>query len=119
MAGYIDTWGRGTLKIIQACKEAGLAEPLIEQTNGGIAVTLYNREYGKPSENLRKTFGMSSEEIWKKFGTISTLINSEATRNNALIQDHFEGFMDHLQGEFGITSEKLRNNFGKENTQSD
>lgn len=68
MAGYIDTWGRGTLKIIEACKEAGLAEPLIEETNGGIAVTLYNREFGKPSEEIRKKFGRNSEEIRKKCG---------------------------------------------------
>lgn len=50
MAGYIDTWGRGTLKIIETCKEAGLAEPLKEETNGGIAVTLYNREFGTNTE---------------------------------------------------------------------
>lgn len=40
------------------------------------------------------------------------MVNSEPSRNNALIQDHFEGFMDHLQSEFGITSEKLRKSFG-------
>jgi ATP-dependent DNA helicase RecG len=68
MAGYIDTWGRGTLKIIAACKEAGLVEPLIEETNGGIAVTLFNREFGKASEDLRNKFGISLEEIRKKFG---------------------------------------------------
>lgn len=65
MAGYIDTWGRGTLKIIAACKEAGLVEPLIEETNGGIAVTLFNREFGKASEDLRNKFGRNSEETWK------------------------------------------------------
>ena len=26
-AGYIDAWGRGTLKIINSCKDAGLPEP--------------------------------------------------------------------------------------------
>jgi ATP-dependent DNA helicase RecG len=42
-AGYIDTWGRGTLKIIKACKEAGLPEPEIKEMNGGIEVTIYNK----------------------------------------------------------------------------
>lgn len=41
MAGYIDTWGRGTLKIIQSCKEAGLAEPEITEKNGGVQVTIF------------------------------------------------------------------------------
>jgi ATP-dependent DNA helicase RecG len=60
-AGYIDTWGRGTLKIIHACKEADLAEPLQEETNGGIAITLFKQEEGKNSENIRNEFGINLE----------------------------------------------------------
>jgi ATP-dependent DNA helicase RecG len=44
MAGYIDTWGRGTLKIINSCKEAGLPDPEIKETNGGIEITLFNNQ---------------------------------------------------------------------------
>jgi len=40
-AGYIDTWGRGTLKIINACKEAGLPDPEIKEMNGGVEVTIF------------------------------------------------------------------------------
>ena len=40
-AGYIDTWGRGTLKIINSCKEAGLPEPQIREMNGGVEVTMF------------------------------------------------------------------------------
>ena len=40
-AGYIDTWGRGTLKIINSCKEAGLPEPEIKEMDGGIEVTIF------------------------------------------------------------------------------
>lgn len=29
LGGYIDAWGRGTLKIINACKDAGMPEPEI------------------------------------------------------------------------------------------
>lgn len=39
--GYIDAWGRGTLKIIDACKEADLPEPDIRERHGGFSVTLY------------------------------------------------------------------------------
>jgi ATP-dependent DNA helicase RecG len=40
LAGYIDSWGRGTLKIINACREYGLPEPAIIEKNGGIQVTM-------------------------------------------------------------------------------
>jgi ATP-dependent DNA helicase RecG len=43
MAGYIDTWGRGTLKIINACIEADLPEPEIREMNGGVEVTIYSQ----------------------------------------------------------------------------
>lgn len=41
MAAYIDTWGRGTLKIYNSCKEHGLPEPTIIEKDGGFMVTLY------------------------------------------------------------------------------
>ncbi len=40
-AGLIDSWGRGTIKIIEAAKKANLPPPLIAQHGGGIEVTLY------------------------------------------------------------------------------
>ncbi len=39
--GLIEAWGRGTIKIINACKNAGLPEPLIENVSGGISVTIF------------------------------------------------------------------------------
>jgi ATP-dependent DNA helicase RecG len=48
-AGYIESWGRGTNKIIDACREAGLPEPVIEEEQGGFAITflkdIYTEEY--------------------------------------------------------------------------
>ena len=41
MAGYIDTWGRGTLKIYNSCKDHGLPEPAILEKDGGFMVALY------------------------------------------------------------------------------
>ncbi len=40
LAGYIDSWGRGTIKIINSCKEYGLPDPLITEKNGGIEVSV-------------------------------------------------------------------------------
>jgi ATP-dependent DNA helicase RecG len=42
-AGYIDSWGRGTLKIYNSCKEAGLPEPEITSLDGGILVAIYKK----------------------------------------------------------------------------
>ncbi len=39
--GFIDSWGRGTLKIFDACKEAELPEPEIKEFQGGFMVTLF------------------------------------------------------------------------------
>ena len=41
MGGFIDSWGRGTLKIFDACKEVGLPEPEIKEFQGGFLVTLF------------------------------------------------------------------------------
>ncbi|REG94480.1 ATP-binding protein [Algoriphagus antarcticus] len=45
-SGYIDTWGRGTLKIISECEEAGPPEPEIIEKDGGVQVTIYRETIG-------------------------------------------------------------------------
>jgi len=48
-AGYIESWGRGTNKIIADCLEAGLPEPIMEEDQGGVRITflkdIYAGEY--------------------------------------------------------------------------
>jgi len=44
-AGFIESWGRGTIKIIEECKRFGLPEPRIEEVNGGVSVTLFKEIY--------------------------------------------------------------------------
>lgn len=38
--GYIDAWGRGTIKIIETCKQAYLPEPEMIELDGGFSITL-------------------------------------------------------------------------------
>jgi len=45
--GLIEAWGRGTVKIINECKNAGLPEPIIESVFGGIQVTLFKNQLDK------------------------------------------------------------------------
>src|SRR5690606_20618030 len=39
--GYIDAWGRGTIKIIDTCKLADLPEPDMKELDGGFIITLF------------------------------------------------------------------------------
>lgn len=59
-AGYIDSWGRGTLKIINSCNEGGLPEPTITALDGGILVTLFKDKY---SIEQFKSLGLSERQI--------------------------------------------------------
>lgn len=45
--GLIESWGRGTLKIIDECKSAGLPTPEIAEMTGGIIVTIYKDVYNE------------------------------------------------------------------------
>jgi len=47
--GLIEAWGRGTIKIINECKKAGLPEPIIEYSSGGISVTILKNQFDEKS----------------------------------------------------------------------
>ena len=59
-AGYIDAWGRGTLKIINSCREAGLPEPEMKEQDGGMLVTLFKDKFNE--SGLRK-MGLNDRQI--------------------------------------------------------
>lgn len=113
-AGYIDTWGRGTLKIFKACEEAGLPEPQIIEKDGGIEVTLFKASTKrtdsgptkKPSEEIRDHFGTISERIRDQFGT-----NVEATFK--IIYAHPEYTAKNIADKLGITSRTVENHQAK------
>lgn len=58
--GLIDAWGRGTIKIIESCIQAGLPEPEITEENGGILVTLYKNSL--TAEQLAK-LGLNERQL--------------------------------------------------------
>lgn len=102
LAGYIDTWGRGTLKIINSCKEAGLPEPEIKEMNDGVEVTIFNLQQPENSEGIRKEFGLISERIQKS-----------KEENIQYLRGIYGVITGYLQGNFGIASDKLRNELGE------
>lgn len=50
--GYIDSWGRGTIKIMEACKNANLPEPDFKELSGGFLSEIYKSKFS--FENLQK-----------------------------------------------------------------
>jgi ATP-dependent DNA helicase RecG len=44
-AGYIESWGRGINKIIEACVQTGLPEPIIEEEQSGFSITFLKEIY--------------------------------------------------------------------------
>ena len=58
--GYIDSWGRGTLKIINACREAELPEPSITEQFGGMLVEIFKNRF--TSQQLKK-LGLNERQL--------------------------------------------------------
>ena len=58
--GLIDSWGRGTVRIIETCKEAGLPEPELTERDGGFLVTLFKNNLTK--EQLVK-LGLNARQL--------------------------------------------------------
>jgi ATP-dependent DNA helicase RecG len=58
--GYIDAWGRGTIKIIDTCKQADLPEPEMKELDGGFIIVLYKDNL--TSEQLTK-LGFNDRQV--------------------------------------------------------
>jgi ATP-dependent DNA helicase RecG len=58
--GLIDAWGRGTVTIIDSCKDAGLPEPELIEQDGGFLVTLFKNNL---SEDRLAKFGLNQRQV--------------------------------------------------------
>lgn len=59
-AGYIDSWGRGTIKIIEACKEVDLPEPELKEEQGGFLSKIFKERFN--IEQLKKA-GLNERQV--------------------------------------------------------
>ena len=59
-AGFIESWGHGTIKIVENCIEQGLPEPDFIEENGVMTVTFYKDKWTE--ENLKKR-GLNDRQI--------------------------------------------------------
>lgn len=79
--GYIDAWGRGIEKIIDACREAKLPEPKFEENSGGMLVTLFNNKYGskeQPESQLQSSTSPVPVQYQSLEGRILALLEEES-----------------------------------------
>ena len=58
--GFIESWGRGTIKIMEKCQEQGLPEPDFEEEYGVFVVKFYQDKWNE--ENLKK-LGLKERQI--------------------------------------------------------
>ena len=77
--GLIESWGRGTIKIIEECKKHNLPEPEIQEVGGGVQVTLFKN---KTNPEFLSTLGLNERQLLaieyvKKNGVITSGIYQE------------------------------------------
>ncbi|RYE27481.1 MAG: transcriptional regulator [Sphingobacteriaceae bacterium] len=107
-AGYIESWGRGTNKIINSCVEAGLPEPVLSEEQGGISITflknIYNEEYlQKQDFNSRqvkailyiKEHGKITNAEYQKINSVGKTLATQELQNliskNMIVQSGSKG----------------------------
>jgi ATP-dependent DNA helicase RecG len=103
--GFIDAWGRGTIKILDACKMADLPEPEMKEQDGGFIVTIFkdnlteeqlvklglNPRQLKAVFFVKKNFKISNADFQNLFGvskTTATRDLTELVEKHALFEKH-------------------------------
>ena len=59
-SGYIESWGRGTIKMIRECKQAGIPEPIFKYDLSDISVEFRKDIY---NEKHLKTLNLSNRQV--------------------------------------------------------
>jgi ATP-dependent DNA helicase RecG len=102
-AGMIEAWGRGTIKIIEECKKAGLPEPEFREEFGGLSVNFRKAPLGEK-------WGESGEKVGRKWG--ENLSNNECKILEA-ITDNSHITIKNLSEKIGIGTTAVENNLKK------
>ncbi|MNP95913.1 Divergent AAA domain protein [compost metagenome] len=111
-AGYIDSWGRGTLKIYEACKEMGLPEPVITSMDGGILVTVF-KDVTKSATDQVDDLGESIEQVDKEFGLLSDRIALGKEKNIDFLRGNYGVFTGYLRGKYGVNTKEIWKKYGE------
>jgi ATP-dependent DNA helicase RecG len=100
--GYIDAWGRGTIKILDSCKQAELPEPEMLEQDGGFIITLFKSKL--TDEQLIK-LGLNDRQLKavqfvkekgrisnSDFQTLNAISKATASRDLAELVEKFDLF---------------------------
>lgn len=77
--GYIDAWGRGTIKILDTCRQAELPEPEMEEQDGGFIITLFKN---KLTEEQLIKLGLNDRQLKAVF-----FVKDKGRISNANLQE--------------------------------
>ena len=102
-AGMIEAWGRGTIKIIDECKKAGLPEPEFREEFGGLSVNFRKASLGEK-------WGESGEKVGRKWG--ENLSKNECKILEAITDNSHITIKD-LSEKVGIGTTAVENNLKK------
>lgn len=98
----VEAWGTGLPRIINKCKEYGLADPIFEEFGDGFKVTIFRKV-----SNARENVGNKAEKVSntdRKTGKVSTKVSSEGEN----ISNDFEQYLP-LFRKTGITDKFIAN----------
>ena len=100
--GYIDAWGRGTIKILDSCKQTELPEPEMLEQDGGFIITLFKSKL--TDEQLVK-LGLNDRQLKavqfvkekarisnSDFQTLNAISKATASRDLAELVEKFDLF---------------------------
>jgi len=108
-AGMIEAWGRGTTKIVDACKKAGLQEPEFREEFGGLSVTFFKGKAGESSEKTREiTREKMSEIMSEKMSEIMS--EKTAGRILAILAIKPESSIADLAAKLGVVTRTIERN---------
>jgi len=99
-AGLIESWGRGTLKIINECKAKGLPEPKFVGEQGGFSVTFKKgKVHGEAGDERSKATHKTTQEA-----------TQETTQEKimSLLQDNPRLTRNQLAEQIGITPDGIK-----------
>lgn len=96
--GYIDSWGRGTIKIIEACEEAALPEPILKEEQGGFLSKIFKTRF---AEKQLAKMGLNERQI-----EALNYIKTNGRITNKQYQELFQISRETATRDLGVLTEK-------------
>jgi ATP-dependent DNA helicase RecG len=108
-AGYIESWGRGLVKIRAECTNAGLPEPAFNFDSNGLMVFFK----GKPVENVGETSGERREGVGKTSGRRREGVGKTSVKILELIKANPEITIPELASTINVSDRSIERNIQK------